>query len=306
MSTVQANSTATTDEEFESLRRAPTLAMPTFIIFVVIMCSIGAVWYYALAGSLPMWQGAIINGLLTYGLFSVIHDASHHSLSSNKFINETIGKIGLFFLFPYAPMVALRWVHNRHHNYTNGPMDPDRFEHESPWWQVPLRWSLFDGWYIYYFLKHGGKVMKRHWLQLVTYYTMLALLFSASLHFGYGHELFMLWFIPSRITLFLIAIVFVILPHYPATVSQTEDKYMASTMRMGWEWLLNPLLVYQNYHLIHHLWPEIPFYKMHRAWDLKKDELEQYNLSKQTAFGLVPANIESHEAFDHSKYKPQV
>ena len=303
MSTQQ---TPASDEYFKSLLRAPTIAVPTMMLFVVVMSGIGAVWYYALNGMLPMWQGAIINGFLTYGLFSVIHDASHHSLSSNKKINETVGAIGLFFLFPYAPMVALRWVHNQHHIYSNGPMDPDRFEHESPWWQVPFRWSFFDGYYIYYFFKYGGKVIKRHAVALIIYYTSLVLMFAASLYYGFGYELFMLWFIPSRITLFLIAIVFVILPHHPATVSQTEDPYMATTMRLGWEWLLTPLMVYQNYHLIHHLYPEVPFYKMHKIWYLKYDEINAQNISKQTAFGIEPANIESHRNFDHSKYKPQM
>ncbi len=293
------------EEYFESLRKAPMLAIPTAVLFVVVMTGLGMVWYYALYGDLPMWEGAIINGLLTYGLFSVIHDASHHSLFSNRMANETIDAIGLLFLFPYAPMVALRWVHNQHHIYANGSKDPDRFEHESAWWQVPFKWAFFDGWYIYYFLKHGGKVMKRHARQLIIYYSSLVLLIIAALYLGFGYELFMLWFIPSRITLFLIAVVFVILPHYPATVSQTEDQYMATTMRIGWEWLLNPLLVYQNYHLIHHLYPEIPFYKMHEVWYLKYDELNAHNLSIQTAFGLTPSNIDSHKNFDHSKYELQ-
>lgn len=298
--------TSASDAYFESLRQAPTLAMPTVLLFIGVMAGMGAVWYYALQGVLPFWQGAIINGFLSYGLFSIIHDSSHHSLSSNKFVNELIGGVGLFFLFPYAPMVALRWVHNQHHIYANGSMDPDRFEHESPWWQVPFRWSCFDGWYIYYFFKYGGKVIKRHAVYLISYYTALIFAFVVALYLGFGYEIFMLWFIPTRISLFLIAIVFVILPHHPATVSQTEDPYMATTMRMGWEWLLTPLLVYQNYHLIHHLWPEIPFYKMHKVWYLKYDELNAQNLSKQTAFGLVPENIESHKNFDHSKYEPQV
>lgn len=167
------------------------------MLFVVVMSSLGMVWYYAINGVLPMWQGAIINGFLTYGLFSVIHDASHHSLSSNKTVNEIVGAIGLFFLFPYAPMVALRWVHNQHHIYANGPMDPDRFEHKSPWWQVPFRWSFFDGYYIYYFFKYGGKVIKRHAKALIMYYSALVLLFAASLYYGYGYELLMSWFIPS-------------------------------------------------------------------------------------------------------------
>jgi len=291
----------TSEEYFESLRKAPTLAGPTTLIFIAVMVGIVSVWYYALAGALPFWQGAIINGLLSYGLFSVIHDSAHRSLSSISWLNEGIGGIGLFFLFPYAPMHPVRWVHNQHHNHTNGAMDPDLYEHEAKWWQVPFKWSCFDAYYIYYFFKYGQKVLKKHFVNLVTYYTLLTVAVIVALYMGYGYEIFMLWFIPTRISLFLIAVVFVILPHHPATVTQVENKYMATTMRMGWEWLLTPLMVYQNYHLIHHLWPEIPFYKMHKAWFLKYDELNAENLSRQTAFGLVPANIETHKNFDRSQ-----
>ena len=114
------------EEHFEQLRKAPVLALPTALLFVISMAGIATTWYLALNSMLPLWVGAIANGLITYLLFSVIHDAAHKSLSSVSWINETIGAIGLFFLFPYAPMVLLRWVHNKHHTHTNGPKDPDR------------------------------------------------------------------------------------------------------------------------------------------------------------------------------------
>lgn len=291
----------TKEDYFERLRQPPLLAWPTAMLFVMSMLGMGTVWHLALTEQIALWQGAIANGLLTYLLFSVIHDASHCSLSRVGWLNESIGAIGLFFLFPYAPMVLLRWVHNKHHSYANGPMDPDLFEHESPWWQVPFRWMFFDGAYIHYFIKHGQSVRKRHGMQLVVFYTFLAALFAGALYLGYGLELFMLWFVPSRIALFMIAIVFVILPHYPAVVAQDEDPYMATTMRFGFEWLLTPLLVYQNYHLIHHLYPEIPFYRMHKAYYLRYDEINAQDIPRQTAFGLAPENIEAHRAFRQMK-----
>jgi hypothetical protein len=55
-----------------------------------------------------------------------------------------------------------------------------------------------------------------------------------------------------------------------------------------------------------HLYPEIPFYKMHKVWHLKYDEINARNISKQTTLGIEPANIESHRDFDHPKYKPQM
>lgn len=282
---------------FQSLLRSPTLAVPTTLIFVVALFGIIATWRYALAGDIEMWQGSIINGFLSYWMFSIIHDSAHRSLSKNKFLNEGIGGVGLLFLFPYAPMSLLRWVHNQHHIHANGPDDPDIFEHEAPWWQVPIRWTFFDAYYIYYFFKNGGKIMKRHAKSLIIFYSLVIPAATAAIVLGYGYEILMLWFIPTRIALFLIAVVFVILPHHPAIVSQEDDPYMATTMRMGWEWLLTPLLVYQNYHLIHHLYPTIPFYKMHKVWYLKYDELNKQNISIQKPFALAPANLESHKEF---------
>jgi len=108
---------------------------------------------------------------------------------------------------------------------------------------------------------------------------------------GYGLEVLFLWFLASRVGLFLIACVFVYLPHYPGDISAQEDVYKASTIRKGWEWLLNPLLVYQNYHLIHHLYPTAPFYTYQKIWHLKYDELVAHDPAVQTAFGLQPVNI---------------
>lgn len=289
------------EEYFEKLREPPLLAVPTAVLFVLCISAIVGVWYLALSSEIPMWAGALANGLITYWLFSVIHDAAHRSLSRINWLNETMGGIGLFFLFPYAPMPLVRWVHNKHHSHANGPSDPDLFEHNAPWWQIPVRWAFFDIAYIVYFFRHGAVVRKRHARFLVAYYTMLVVAIIAAFFAGFAYELFMLWFIPSRITLFLIAIVFVILPHYPAVVAHDDDPYMATTMRFGWEWLLTPLLVYQNYHLIHHLYPEIPFYRMHKAYFLKFDEINGHNVSRQTAFGLKPENMASHLVYREAR-----
>jgi fatty acid desaturase len=37
-------------------------------------------------------------------------------------------------------------------------------------------------------------------------------------------------------------------------------------MRVGWERLMNPLMFYQNYHVVHHIHPRIPFYLWVKAW----------------------------------------
>ena len=284
-------------ELFRSYKAAPTLAVPTVLLFLAVIAGISTTWYNALNGNLSLWVGCLINGVLSYGLFSIIHDSSHRAISSNRWINDGIGTVGLIFLFPYAPMPILRWLHMQHHRFTNSRMDPDLFTHEAPWWQAPFRWAFFDAYYMYYYFKYGGKYVRKFAPTFAIYLGLLIPALATAIYFGYGLEVLLLWFIPTRIALFLIDVVFVILPHHPGIVSEQEDPYLATTMRMGWEWLLTPFLVYQNYHLIHHLFPTVPFYKMHRVWDLKRDELTRHNISYQSAFGLQPQNIALHREF---------
>ena len=224
----------------------------------------GTTWYYALQGALPMWTGCLINGFFAYGMFSVAHDGLHRAISSNSFVNELVGGIGLLFLAPYAPMQVTRWIHMQHHRFTNEKIDPDRYTHDSPIWQMPIRWSNFDLYYFIYFLRNGGEVRDKHLLLVVGFVAALVAIIGITTFAGFG------------------------------VVTHREDPFLASTMRMGWEWLLTPLLVYQNYHLIHHLYPTVPFYKIHDVWYLKYDELSRGNVSYQSAFGITPENIASH------------
>ena len=78
-------------------------------------------------------------------------------------------------------------------------------------------------------------------------------------------------------------------PHCPAQISAKEDKYKETTIRLAKEWLLTPLMVYQNYHLIHHLYPSVPFYKYIKVWNLRRDELIQKNPAIQNGLKLRPS-----------------
>jgi len=282
------------DELLKQILRSPALAMPTILLCAALMAGIFSTWYYALQDLLPLWVGCIINGVLAYGMFSIAHDGTHRTISSNAWVNETVGGIGLFFLLPYAPMPVTRWIHMQHHRFTNAETDPDRFTHDSPAWQIIFRWSNFDLYYLVYFARHGGKVRDKHMPLVMGYVAAVIGVIVVASYAGFAYELIMLWLLPTRIALFLVALVFVYLPHYPGVVTHDEDPFMASTMRMGWEWLLTPLLVYQNYHLIHHLYPTVPFYRMHDVWYLKYDELSNGNVSYQQAFSMAPENMSSH------------
>jgi beta-carotene hydroxylase len=278
-------------EYFDSLLRPPAIAVPTIALFALSIAIIGVASSLAIADRIPLWAATIANGIAMYTLFSVAHDGSHRSLSRNVFVNELVGRIAIMLLLPVAPFEAVRWIHMQHHRFTNGEKDPDGCIHHSRGWAIPFRWPNVDMFYLMFFLKHGGEHRRRHLKPILIYSLVFLALIVALTYAGYGWEVLFLWFLASRVGLFLIACVFVYLPHYPGNVSAQENVWHASTIRRGWEWLLNPLLVFQNYHLIHHLYPTAPFYTYQRIWHLKYAELVAHDPAVQTAFGLQPVNV---------------
>ena len=81
---------------------------------------------------------------------------------------------------------------------------------------------------------------------------------------GLGHaaEVFALYVIPATIGRLLIGIFLSWLPHRPYV---TGDRYQATALRRGR--LLAIASVGHSLHLIHHLWPRVPFYRYARLYN---------------------------------------
>lgn len=252
---------------------APALALPTVLLFVACLAGLAGVSLLAIRQDIALWQGALLNGLIVYFFFSVAHDSSHGAISRVRPLNNFFGHIGLFFFGPFATLGLARWIHTQHHRFTNDSVrDPDHFGHQMDLW-MPLRWLNFDYYYTSYFLRRAGPEMVRKFMPGLVFQLLLVLsLVALAFGFGYGWEAVMLWLLPSRISSFLFVAMFVYLPHAPFMATAQEDEYKATNIRAGWEWLLTPLMTFQNYHLVHHLYPSAPFYRMIRLWQARRAE----------------------------------
>ena len=78
-----------------------------------------------------------------------------------------------------------------------------------------------------------------------------------------------LWFGPALIAIVFLALTFDFLPHYPY---DSQARFLDTRIYPGR--LLNAILLAQNYHLIHHLWTTIPWYRYQRVFDAIRPELE--------------------------------
>ena len=264
----------TSDQETQlnHLTQAPKIAWPTVALFCFCMIGLATSYYLALSDAMPMWVATVISGVLCFYCFSVAHDSTHGAVSQNKTINDWLGHISMVFFGGFAPLEVARWIHMQHHRFTNDhDKDPDAYGHKIDFW-FPLRWSNFDYHYSRYFIQNAGPMRKRLQKSLFIKVPLVLAAVIASIAFGYGYEMLMLWFLPTRISSFLFVTMFVYLPHAPFLATAAESEYKATNVRKGFEWLLTPIMMFQNYHLLHHLYPSAPFYHYIKLWNIKKEE----------------------------------
>lgn len=263
-----------TDDEarFKTLLQRPYIAWPT------IMLAVAGLLVYALAitaqhyGLIPAWLAVACTSIAAFWFFTVFHDASHNSLSQNKNINDWLGRLAVCFLIMLPLYGANRFIHMQHHRFTNeaDDLDPDTWAVSGPRWQIPLRWMVQDiRYYTYYIPKMSqrprAELVESAWA-IVFFLVTVGGLVAA----GFGWEVLLYWFLPGRIAIVMLVLTFSVLPHVPHEVTQKDDKYRATNVRVGYEWLLSPLLLNQNYHLVHHLYPTVPFYRYLAVWRAKE------------------------------------
>ena len=124
---------------------------------------------------------------------------------------------------------------------------------------------------------------------------LLALFFGAVVFVtatlsGWLNYYLLLFIVPNRITAVFLAITFDFLPHYPHQAQAKDEPFQCTSNRIGMEWLLTPVLLSQNYHLVHHLYPTVPFYRYLKIWNARKNYHQSKNPATTDAFALSATN----------------
>ena len=272
--------------------KVPPLAWPTVALYVGTLALIVAEVYGVLTAGWSPWVTVPMGAAVTFLMFSVLHEATHHAVSTNTKVNNAFGHLSMPFVAPYALFPLLKFVHIEHHRNTNEPMlvDPDQWTSTGPWWQLPFRWATLDLWYLVYYMHRIRERPKGESIPtVVTFFAVVAALSWFATH-GHGAEV-LTFMAGHRIGVMILAWWFDYLPHHGLTFTQREDKYQATRVRVGGETWLTPLFVYQNYHLVHHLHPSVPFYRYIRAWRRNEQAYLDRNAAISTWFGrsLTPS-----------------
>jgi len=205
-----------------------------------------------------------------------------------------LGRLAWLFVVPIVAFPTFAYIHIQHHRHANDDAeDPDTFaSHGSPW-SLPLRWSMAEYFYLRYYLP---RARSRPVSELAETLVMLALsLTGLAIAIATGNiwTLAVVFLIPQRIGLTVLAWWFDWLPHHGLKDTQRTDRYRATRNRVGAEWLFTPVLLSQNYHLVHHLHPSVPFYRYLRTWKRNEEAYLERNAAISTVLGqqLNPAEF---------------
>lgn len=277
-----------TRQRLRTLTRPPAIAWPTVVLLGACLVALPASYAAGVTRAIPLWAAAPANAALMYLLFSVIHDSIHRAISTNIRFNDWCGRLAATGMSPGSTLGLFRWCHIQHHRHTTDEGDPDGWLHGGRTWTLPLRWAVIDVYYLIHATRSRDRAARRHLPAAYAGLTVLAAAVAFLLATGYWLELLALWLLPTRLMAVTLGFTFFWLPHVPHDVSATEDPYRATTIRRGFEWLLTPLLQYQNYHLIHHLFPRTPFYNNVRVWHLLKPRLRRHTLAVQHGLAIRP------------------
>ena len=258
----------------DAIYQPPDTAWPTLLLFVAAL----ALWFTglhgALTGGLPPAVAIAMQTVAAFMHFTVLHDGVHRSLMrGHPLLNDVVATIAGSFLGPVVTGAAFRYVHFSHHRNTNdGNKDPDWWSGIGPAWRLPLQWATVDFMYVIVILRDWSQIPLKDRVQLLVVTLSLLAGYGAMWAIGYGWEATLYWLLPSRIAITWLAFAFNFLPHHPHDVVQAHNPYAATNVRAGGEPLMKWIFLYQNYHVIHHLFPSVPFYRYLKIWNARKDE----------------------------------
>ncbi|MGA8895121.1 MAG: beta-carotene hydroxylase, partial [Planktothrix agardhii] len=196
---------------------------------------------------------------------TVIHDASHNSAHKNRILNSVLGH-GSALMLGFAFPVFTR-VHIQHHCHVNDPdNDPDHFVSTGgPLWLIAARFFYHE---VFFFKRRLWK--KYELLEWFLSRLFVVTIVAISIHYDFLGYILNFWFCPALVVGIALGLFFDYLPHRPF---QERGRWKNARVYPGS--VLNLLILGQNYHLIHHLWPSIPWYYYKPTYEFMKPLLDE-------------------------------
>ncbi|HEV3258310.1 MAG TPA: fatty acid desaturase [Gemmataceae bacterium] len=251
--------------------RKRNVELASFLLLWVCGAGLTLFGYYDLAPGVlhyALWGiGTFLSAVALNAFVLLLHEGMHHVLFAHRLWNRWVSvALGSTVLMSYS---AYRVMHLRHHTFLGDPRDPDDYHNYSGsrvrvWVMHFMR--LLGGAFLYLLLipllalRHGSGSERR---QIAVEYCVLALLYGGIVLTVPGPLLLLGWFIP----VVLVAYMTNLRGFTQHGLTDATDAYLASRSVQAHPVVAHCLLN-ENFHLEHHLFPEVPSYNLARLHEL--------------------------------------
>lgn len=232
----------------------PTWRNPTVWLLAVAIAGWVAGWAGYLTGAASGWLVVPLNAVAAYLGFTVFHESVHRTAHRNRLVNDVMGWLPALMLTYIYPV--FRSCHLQHHAHTNDPEhDPDLSVAYSPALLRPV-WLLWTA-------VHYRRLCHRHqWATTgarraqMVFDATLVLSIPVAVLTGSFAMLWALYLGPLLLAGLFLYYAFDYLPHHP---HDSTERYLDTRIQPGRA--RHAVLLAQNYHLIHHLWVSVPWFR---------------------------------------------
>ena len=154
----------------------------------------------------------------------------------------------------------------QHHAHVNDPdNDPDHFVSTGgPLWMIAARFFYHE---IFFFKRRLWR--KYELLEWFLSRSFVGVIIFLGIKYDFIQYIMNFWFVPALVVGIALGLFFDYLPHRPF---KEKDRWKNARVYPGA--VLNLLILGQNYHLVHHLWPSIPWYRYQPAYYATKSLLD--------------------------------
>jgi fatty acid desaturase len=255
------------------LKRFSQLSSGRFLATVVIEClTIAlAVFISERYWNIPLYiLVVVIIGSRMHALAVLMHDATHYRGNSRRWLNELVGE---FLALPIGiTMQGYRNTHFAHHRELNTENDPDwvrklgAHEFAFPKSRVEILLLLCQ---FASGLQFFGQVKKIRGMKNVNDVSvklkavraiLLLYVLALSIYSGFWPQLLLYWIVPLATSFMLFLHIRSVAEHFAIEYQHVLNQ-TRTVIAPFWErWLFAPHGV--NYHLEHHLYPSVPFFRL--------------------------------------------
>jgi beta-carotene hydroxylase len=250
---------------------------PTLLTFLGVLSGVSIIGVLTAAGRIPYALAIPVDAILIYCIFTPLHEATHGNIAGRErrfaWLQTLIGHVSGFVLL--APFPGFRVLHLHHHANTNDPAeDPDYWVRSPTWIGMALRSLVIQPVYIVHLWKiaRDPRTM-RAFVWEVAYLASYVAIVVAAFRLGIGRQVLLLWILPGYIGVVLCPMMFDWPVHHP---HNERGRYTDSAILVfpkPIRAVMDIVFCGHTYHLMHHLYPRVPFYRYSAAWHALNDEL---------------------------------